>query len=476
MNTASPNFAFETKLNNMKTKTTQIVRLTILTLFLFSFIQVLKSQTTIGGVNMGNLTDYLLFYSNGSTDANWQGATKGFVGNVAVDGIMASERTSGTVPYAGTIYTNDATLGAWGNIVSSNSGQAFGSYNQTSRISTLESQLNSAFSQINALTVTPGYNGVSSTSLNGLNTTNGVNETYVININSGFQVSSQINITGDAGDVFILRWDDDLNLSNGYNGQVKFQSGGAIVPNGGLLPSNFINVAGDINSSGGGGNPAGPYPQGPRTNNGTGSLITGASDFNGGGFFTGYWLTTGDPTNGFQTASLSNGIFVGGWYSTTTKFSMTSGTSAVYVAPNPSTTCTPTTSSTNVSVCSNQLPYSWNSNSYNAAGTYVVHLTNAGGCDSAATLNLTVIQKGTIGNYVWNDLNKNGINDEPVGAGINGVTVQLWNASSNTLIGSTLTSNNGSGNPGFYNFDICQNGNYKILFPTQILLIFLHYH
>jgi hypothetical protein len=61
-------------------------------------------------------------------------------------------------------------------------------------------------------------------------------------------------------------------------------------------------------------------------------LINGGSDFRGGGFFTGYWLTTGDPVTG-ATSPLSNGIFVGGWYSTTTKFSMTSGTSGVHVAP-----------------------------------------------------------------------------------------------------------------------------------------------
>jgi len=62
----------------------------------------------------------------------------------------------------------------------------------------------------------------------------------------------------------------------------------------------------------------------------------------GGGFFTGYWLTTGAPTtlsNGLyvgDTAPLSNAIFVGGWYSLTTKFSMTSGTSGVHVCPTPS--------------------------------------------------------------------------------------------------------------------------------------------
>jgi PEP-CTERM motif len=286
----------------------------------------------IGGVNLGNLPSYVFVFTDGSTDANWQGASKGFVGDVAVNGISASERTSGTVPYAGTIYTNDTTLGAWQNIVDDNAGQAFGSTGQVSRLSGLQTDLAGAFTQINGLAASAGYASVSATSLNGLNTQNGISETFVINVTSGFSVSSQINITGDAGDTFILRWDTNANSADGYQGQVKFQSGGAIVPLGGLTPANFVHVAGDLASSGGGSNPAPPYPQGPRLNNGTGALITGGSNFNGGGFFTGYWLTTGDPSNG-QTSSLSNAIFVGGWYSSTNKFSMTSGTSGVYVSP-----------------------------------------------------------------------------------------------------------------------------------------------
>jgi hypothetical protein len=287
----------------------------------------------IGSVNLGNLTNYLLVFTNGSQDANWQGATKGFVGDVAINGVSASERTSGSVPYAGTIYTNDTSLGAWAPIVTSNAGQAFSSTNQVARLNGLQADLTSAFSQINALPASAGYSSVASTSLNGLNTQNGVVDTLVINITSGLSVSSQINITGDAFDSYILRWDTDANFGNGYQGQAKFQSGGAIVPHGGLTAGNFVNVAGDIGSSGGGSNPASPYPQGPRFNDGIGSLITGGADFNGGGFFTGYWLTTGDPSNG-DTSSLSNGIFVGGWYSSTDKFSMTSGTSGVYVSPN----------------------------------------------------------------------------------------------------------------------------------------------
>src|SRR5262249_29165773 len=157
--------------------------------------------------NLGSLPSYLFLFANGSQDANWQGATKGFVGNVGVDGILASERTSGGVPYAGTISTNDSTLGAWQRIVDQNAGQAFASFRNTSLISSLETALNAAFSQINGLPVTPGFESRSSTSLNGLNTQNGIAETIVINITSGFQVSSRINITGDPGDVFVLRWD-----------------------------------------------------------------------------------------------------------------------------------------------------------------------------------------------------------------------------------------------------------------------------
>ncbi|MCW5849554.1 MAG: hypothetical protein KIT87_05700 [Anaerolineae bacterium] len=139
---------------------------------------------TIGGVDLGNLTDYLLFFGDGRTDANWQGATKGFVGDVAVNGIVADERTSGGVPYAGTVYTNDSTLSAWQNIVNANAGQAFASTGNTALISQLSTTLNQAFLTINSLSATPGFASVASTSLNGLNTQNGVAETFVINVTS----------------------------------------------------------------------------------------------------------------------------------------------------------------------------------------------------------------------------------------------------------------------------------------------------
>ena len=44
----------------------------------------------------------------------------------------------------------------------------------------------------------------------------------------------------------------------------------------------------------------------------------------------------------------------------------------------------------NKSVCTPNLPFVWNGISYSTAGTYPFHLTNADGCDSTITLNLTI--------------------------------------------------------------------------------------
>src|SRR6185436_2320578 len=48
------------------------------------------------------------------------------------------------------------------------------------------------------------------------------------------------------------------------------------------------------------------------------------------------------------------------------------------------------TSTTNTAICNNQLPYAWNSQSLTAAGSYTANLISATGCDSIATLILTV--------------------------------------------------------------------------------------
>jgi hypothetical protein len=300
----------------------------------------------IGGIDLGQISEYLFVFTDANRDANWQSSSRGYVGNVAIRGTVARERTSGSFGYAGTIFTDAPQLRAWQRIVDNNPGQAASSGNETARINALEAELKARIVELSNLPATTGFASRSAASLNGLDFSGSPETRIVINVTSGLGVSSRINIGGRADQVIIIRWDTDGNPANlRYEGQVKFQSGGAIVPQGGLTPSNFIHVAGDINSSGGGSTPPPPFPQGPRLDDGQGALIGGGSNFSGGGFFTGYWLTTGKPSirdaaTGIwfgETASFSNAIFVGGWYSMTTKFSMTSGTSAVHICPNEQT-------------------------------------------------------------------------------------------------------------------------------------------
>ncbi len=69
----------------------------------------------------------------------------------------------------------------------------------------------------------------------------------------------------------------------------------------------------------------------------------------------------------------------------------------------------------------------------------------------------------TIGDRVWEDLNRNGIQDngEP---GINGVLVNLRDATTNNIIAYTRTGNNDSGDAGYYLFPQKPDGSYKIEF------------
>ena len=53
------------------------------------------AQVNLGGVNLSNLPNYHKVFKRGNVDANWQGATIDFFGNIAIDGIQAFERTSG---------------------------------------------------------------------------------------------------------------------------------------------------------------------------------------------------------------------------------------------------------------------------------------------------------------------------------------------------------------------------------------------
>jgi trimeric autotransporter adhesin len=96
------------------------------------------------------------------------------------------------------------------------------------------------------------------------------------------------------------------------------------------------------------------------------------------------------------------------------------------------------------------------------SGLYSVTVTDSKGCSSTNnSITATVEPKAFVGDFVWEDINGNGRQDlnEP---GINGVTVNLFNASNNALVASTLTASR-SGNAGFYQFEVCK-GSYYIVF------------
>jgi hypothetical protein len=79
--------------------------------------------------------------------------------------------------------------------------------------------------------------------------------------------------------------------------------------------------------------------------------------------------------------------------------------------------------------------------------------------------------QGAIGDFVWHDLNRNGIQDndsnnnpEP---GINSVTVRLYN-SSNTLVGTTTTVT-ANGHDGYYQFTGLAAGTYTVVLDSNTL-------
>ena len=82
------------------------------------------------------------------------------------------------------------------------------------------------------------------------------------------------------------------------------------------------------------------------------------------------------------------------------------------------------TSTTTISICPPSLPYTWNGLVFNAAGSQTAHFTNSVGCDSAATLNLVVkpTSRYTINQticqsslpYLWNGLTINAAGNQTV--------------------------------------------------------------
>ena len=77
-------------------------------------------------------------------------------------------------------------------------------------------------------------------------------------------------------------------------------------------------------------------------------------------------------------------------------------------------------------------------------------------------LGLKPLEKAALGNYVWNDINNDGVQNEPVYNGVNGVTVLLFADDGDGLpepgtddvqVAATVTGNDSFGQPGYYLFD-----------------------
>ncbi|WP_273567369.1 SdrD B-like domain-containing protein [Maribacter halichondriae] len=92
------------------------------------------------------------------------------------------------------------------------------------------------------------------------------------------------------------------------------------------------------------------------------------------------------------------------------------------------------------------------------SGTYQVEVTNCNGCEAMDEVVVNNLDKVTIGDFVWDDTNRNGIQDNNE-TGVDGLTVSLYDCN-DTFVADMVTENGG-----FYSFDVCP-GDYYIVFEN----------
>jgi gliding motility-associated-like protein len=106
------------------------------------------------------------------------------------------------------------------------------------------------------------------------------------------------------------------------------------------------------------------------------------------------------------------------------------------------------------------LTYNSGGTAGNSIDTVCVVTTDSLGRIDTTIFILTITPRASIGNYVWNDTNHDGIQD-PTESGIANVTVYLLNSAGDTI---ATTTTNGSG---FYVFNNVPEGDYQIAFNTS---------
>ena len=89
-------------------------------------------------------------------------------------------------------------------------------------------------------------------------------------------------------------------------------------------------------------------------------------------------------------------------------------------------------------------------------------VVNATGSTTNPTLDFGLFRPASLGDYVWFDQNRDGLQNEATPNGMNGVTVTLYYNGVPSL--TQVTANDGSGNPGYYNFTGLVSGTYTVAF------------
>ncbi len=92
--------------------------------------------------------------------------------------------------------------------------------------------------------------------------------------------------------------------------------------------------------------------------------------------------------------------------------------------------------------------------------------------DHFGNVDVTLMPLGAaLGDYLWEDRNQNGIQDEPADAGINGQNVFLLDCDL-SQVAVTVTADDAAGNPGYYLFDNLAPGCYVVEFTKPAGFVF----